>query len=180
MTTITLKGLDKDKLINWLKNAESKREGDPVHSFIAAWIGFNYYYSTFAYENIEDFKKWSNKNCSGSLRDKAQWMYLVQHDLFKKIYADFRYHEHSLFKENIFLPIIGMLDDKPIPTSVKGDFKLSDLRDFELFQILYQIRNNLFHGSKDTVKNERDLKLSTFAGRFTIKLLQFLNDNTQK
>lgn len=180
MCTIILKGLDKERLSNWIQDAEDKKESDPVHSFIAAWIGFNYYYSTFASQNANDFNRWIRNHFNGRKGDKAQWMFLIQHKLFRNFFNKFRETTKDIFEESVKLPIIDMLNGKSVPENREGEYKLKDLSDLELFEILYQIRNNLFHGSKDPEKNERDMKLSALASRFVLSFLRVLNESTSR
>ena len=87
MGYIELKGLDFMKMRNWIKPAKDKQSNDPIFSFISAWIGFNYYYSTFANEHENEFKSWANKKFCGNLRDKSQWSFLVSHDSFKAFFS---------------------------------------------------------------------------------------------
>jgi hypothetical protein len=181
MSTIVLRGLDKDKLCRWIKTAEDNGTGDPVYSFIAAWIGFNYYYSTFAFaedKKDEGFKIWSNSNFHGSKGDKAQWSFLIQHSSFESFFNNFKKQNKKIFGVSIKLPIVDMLKGEFVPKDRTGEIKLEELSTLEIFEILYQIRNNLFHGDKDPKKNERDLELSTFACRFALPFLRNLNTNT--
>lgn len=65
MGDIVLEGLDFGRVRNWLESAKDKQRDDPVHSFISAWIGFNYYYSTFAHEHRDKFKPWAKTHFRG-------------------------------------------------------------------------------------------------------------------
>ena len=178
MCTIILKGLDKDRLTDWIQNADDKNKTDPVHSFIAAWIGFNHYYSTFASQHMDDFNEWRVNHFKGRKGDKAEWMFLIQHYEFKKLFDRFKETEKGLFENNVELPIRDMLYDRSVPENRKGKLKFKELNELELFESLYQIRNNLFHGSKNPEKNKRDKELSTLASDFMLPFLRALNKST--
>jgi len=178
MGYIELKGLDFIKMRNWIKSARDKQSNDPVFSFISSWIGFNYYYSTFANEHKKEFILWINENFDGKKGDRAQWSFFVNHDCFNAFFSNFRINNKSLFEAQIHLPIINMLSRDQVPSSIKGKYKLKDLSDKQIFSVIYQIRNNLFHGNKDPEKDKRDKKLSTLAGDFMVPFLTALINNT--
>lgn len=178
MGYIKLKGLDFKKIRTWIKSAEDKQSNDPVFSFISAWIGFNYYYSTFANEYKEEFKSWANENFSGYIGNKSQWCFLVNHDGFKVFFSNYRINNKSLLEAEIHLPIKNMMSGDLVPSSTKGKYKLNDLDDEQIFSVIYQIRNNLFHGNKNPEKDKRDKKLSTLAGDFMVPFLTALINNT--
>ena len=180
MCKIILKGLDKDRLTDWIQNADDKNKTDPVHSFIAAWIGFNHYYSTFAAQHVDDFNEWRIKYFKNQKGDKAEWMFLIHHDEFKRLFNRFKETEKELFENNIELPIIDELYVKSVPANRKGKLKFKELSEVELFESLYQIRNNLFHGSKNPVKNERDMELSKLSSHFMLPFLRALSESTYR
>lgn len=77
------------------------------------------------------------------------------------------------------LPVTDMLnEDKKVPKGKKGTIKLESLNEDEIFQVIYQIRNNLFHGSKNPEKNSRDKELAEAACEFMIPFLIDLIENT--
>lgn len=178
MDYIELKGLDFIKMRNWIKSAKDKQKNDPVFSFISVWIGFNYYYSTFANEHKKEFISWDNKNFSGNRGNKSQWSFLVNHYSFKAFFSNYRINNKSLLEAEIHLPIKNMISGGLVPSSTKGKYKLKDLDDEQIFSVIYQIRNNLFHGDKDPNKDKRDKKLSTLASDFMVPFLTALINNT--
>jgi hypothetical protein len=178
MGYIELKGLDFIKMRNWIKSARDKQINDPVFSFISAWIGFNYYYSTFAIEHKKEFSSWAKKNFSGYEGNKSQWSFLVNHKIFKAFFSNYRINNKSLLEAEIYLPIKNIISGDQVPSSTKGKYKLKDLDDEQIFSVIYQIRNNLFHGNKDPMKNKRDKKLSTLASDFMVSFLTTLINNT--
>ena len=44
----------------------------------------------------------------------------------------------------------------------------------QVFEIIYQIRNNLFHGNKDPFRNTRDKNLSQFGSKFMLSFKSVL------
>jgi len=178
MGYITLKGLDFMKMRNWIKIAVDKRDSDPIFSFISAWIGFNYYYFTFAKEHEKDFITWDKEHFHGRRGDKSQLLFLVSHDDLKKFFNKFRENNTEIFEAEVDLPIKKMIGGDPVPKNLKGRCKLKDLTIEQIFSVVYQIRNNLFHGAKDPKKNERDKTLSTFACNFIVPFLEDMIKNT--
>ena len=178
MCSITLKGLDFGKTKNWIKRADSQQEGEPIYSFISAWIGFNYYYSTFAKEHSEEFIPWTKKNRNGHKGDASQQSFLINNEEFNEIFDNFKKNHTDLLKEKIDLPIKNMLKDTEVPPDLSGEYELNDLNVGQIFSIICQIRNNLFHGDKDPDKNTRDVQLSMLASKFMVSFLNELIDNT--
>ena len=163
--------------MTYLEKSHYRKE-DPIGSFIFAWISFNHYYSTFACEDATQFKNWSRKYCGGRRGDKAELLYLVHSDDFADTFADFKSRYPERLSPLIELPIVDALGGSRVPKNVKGTQKLSDLSNVDLFEVTYQIRNNLFHGSKDPVKSRRDLVLCETASGFMVPLVAFLLTNT--
>jgi hypothetical protein len=158
MISIMLGGLDFTRCQSWWKRADDCRAEDPVAAFIYAWISFNHYYSTFAFENKEQFQGWCRRQSPKKCRpgDKAQVLFLVDSPEFTKFFDDYkqRYPEHLNF--TVELPVINMLTSCPVPKDISGPRKLSELKNNDIFRVVYQIRNNLFHGDKDPGKVQRD------------------------
>ena len=172
MNITILKSLDKKRMQYWIDCAKSKQKEDQVYSFISAWIGFNYFYSTYISENREDFIKWTNIHCNGSKGDKAQLLFLISESKFNGFFNEYKNQNMDNFKISIDLPILNMIDTfKNVPKDFKGKYKLEDLSTKQIFETIYQIRNNLFHGSKNPKKNKRDNILSLIACNFMIPFL---------
>lgn len=178
---ITIKELDKERMKSWLRMAENSQKDDPVMSFIAAWIAFNYYYSTFCSSraNRKGFQSWVERTGQDEYSDKTRWLYLMKTDHFLDCYKNL--WKSDVLEENIQLPIIDMLYGRKVPDNREGELKWENLTMEEVFRVLYQIRNNLFHGQKQIDdKNERDKKLTTAASNFMVPLLRELISQTQK
>jgi hypothetical protein len=175
---IELKGLAFTRTRNWLKKAHDCGEHDSIGAFISAWISFNHYYSTFAFENINQFRDWTRQNYGGRQGDKAELLFLVHSRGFTEFFADYKQRYPQRLNSAIVLPVTNMLKDSPVPKNVRGECKLSDLRNEDLFEVVYQIRNNLFHGSKDPMKVQRDLALCKTAAEFMVPLVAALLTGT--
>jgi hypothetical protein len=174
MSDFALKELSFARSRRWLIDAQDRRTSDPVYSFIATWISFNHFYGTYAASNAKEFEVWSKKNASGSPGDKAQWRFLVQTKEFTKLFDAFKASSPNPFDLQIQLPVIDVLTGKAAPEGLKGAYKCADLRTEQIFEVIYQIRNNLFHGNKDPFSAERDKSLSTFACDFLLPFVSSL------
>lgn len=175
---IKLEELNFARLCDWLSIAGHKKDDDVVFAFIATWVSFNYYYSTFASSNNEDFKEWAKSQRSGNYGDKSQWVYLINHPDFLNFFDSFKINFPGLFQTQIKLPVINMLDaTKWVPSNISGEVALNTLSAEQIFEIVYQIRNNLFHGDKNPFKNKRDRDLTIISLNFLyplmIELLKF-------
>ena len=111
MSKFKLKALNFSRCRRWIIDAENRRTDDPVYAFIAAWISFNHYYSTYASSNFQKFTAWSRNNFSGSTGDKAQWNYLISSSEFAQFFIEFKKHQSSLFEIKINLPVKNMLSN---------------------------------------------------------------------
>ena len=179
MDKIKLGGLDFERMKYWINQAEEKQATEPIYSFILIWIGFNYYYGTFVVDYEREFISWANTNFSGSKGDKAQLFFLVNQDCFSILYSKFKEQSPRSLDIEIKLPIINMIDKtKKVPSNYEGLHNLKTLSIEDIFNIVYQIRNNLFHGSKNIDKSKRDKELSKQAAKFMIPFLNFLFDNS--
>lgn len=178
MSTFTLKELNFFRCRRWIIDANSKQDTDPVYSFIASWISFNHFYGTFSSSNQVNFLVWAKDNMGGSSGDKAQLIYLITRKEFADFFSAFKAKQGELFKIEIELPVINLLNGHGVPDNIKGKYKLADLQVEQIFQVIYQIRNNLFHGNKDPFTNKRDKVLSRFGSHFMLLLLSTLLTHT--
>lgn len=174
-----LKDLDFKKMRRWVKEARCRIDEDVVFAFIAAWIGFNYYYSTFAKVSQIDFKNWTNRHCSGSTGDKAQLLFLVNHREFLPLLSGYKAGNQGIWQMVVGVPVKNMLKNEFVPASATAPTSYSKLSNEEIFLTLYQIRNNLFHGDKDPEKDKRDKELCGSACSFLVPLLIYLVENTE-
>lgn len=178
MSGFTLKELNFSRSRRWIIDAKSKQGVDPVYSFIALWISFNHFYGTYASSNRTDFLEWTKNNMGGNTGDKAQLLYLIARQEFVDFFAVFKTEQKDLFEIEIELPVINLLNEQGVPDNTKGKYRLEDLQIKQIFLIIYQIRNNLFHGNKDPFTNERDKRLSLFGSRFMLLFLSALLSHT--
>lgn len=171
MYKFKLKELNFSRCRNWLLDGARRQTEDPVYSFIATWISFNHFYTTYAYSNLDKFRSWSNEKSDGNLMDKAQWNYLIDSKEFVQFFKEFEDRQKILFEIKVGLPIKNILFEKNIPEGYSGECKLSDLGISPLIQAIYQIRNNLFHGIKDPFQDKRDRRLSQIGCKFMLPLV---------
>ena len=143
---------------------------DPVSNFISSWIAFNHIYSTNASHPNGQFQHWSRevgikRNGSPLKGDKAELEFFALSQecdpILNAIQADI---ENTL--PHISLPIRNILYRRYVPDDTKRSISLFELSTLDIFFTIYQIRNNLFHGSKDPKKSERDLELCIIAAQF--------------
>jgi hypothetical protein len=174
MSDFTLKDLNFSRCRRWIIDAKSRQDIDPVYSFIAAWISFNHFYGTYASSNRADFMKWG-KNRKG---DKVQLLYLISRTEFVDFISVLKKEHKELFEIEVELPVIDLLHEEDVPAGIQGEYKLADLQIEQVFLIIYQIRNNLFHGNKDPWTNERDNTLSQFGSQFMLIFLSALLSHT--
>ncbi|MBI4644159.1 MAG: hypothetical protein HY790_05970 [Deltaproteobacteria bacterium] len=177
MLTLKLKWLQFTRCRNWLKKSNECPKEDPFSAFIFAWISFNHYYSTFAAENKQLFDGWRRQH-RRSKGDKTEILFLVHSQEFSEFFDGYRKQYPQRFELSIELPVIDMLYGTPVPNGTRVHRKLSDLANEDIFRVIYQIRNNLFHGSKDPMKDQRDYSLCVMAGEFMIPLVATLLTNT--
>jgi hypothetical protein len=106
------------------------------------------------------------------------WLYLIKQKEFASYLGIFS--SEPVYGESVDLPIINELTGQEVPEGRRGNFKWKNLSLEEIFAVLYQIRNNLFHGQKDAlnVKKERDQKLAKAASNFMVPFLRGLMEST--
>ncbi|MCB0566388.1 MAG: hypothetical protein KDD01_18620 [Phaeodactylibacter sp.] len=176
---IDMPDLDFGKIRSWVKKGKDYYEEDTVSAFIHAWIGFNHYYGTFCNVNSGDFQNWAHEHRGNHRGDKSQLLYLVNHQDFETMWNTFKELNPYIFTPHIDLPVTGMLYGNPEPPNFRGRYQLDTLTIEQIFLITYQVRNNLFHGSKDPEKNSRDFFLTNLCGSFLIPFLIELIENTR-
>jgi hypothetical protein len=171
--------LDVNRFNLWLKIAKDKQQQkDPIFSFIAAWIAFNFYYSAYSgNEHNLEFEKWCEKQTK-DFGDRSQWLFLINHEEFAKgFYPTFR--KHKVLQNTIELPVFKMIGKGAVPSGRKhAQYRWHELLDEEIFEVLYQVRNNLFHGQKH-INDPRDQEILSAACDFMIPFLVELINATQ-
>jgi hypothetical protein len=142
--------MDITHIKNWYNRSEKYK--DPVDKFIAVWISLNGYGTLF----------------SGKSHDKEMVEWIKRSELksvFEKLLSsdeDFKRDLEELKKE---CPVFDMR-----PGFRNKSKTITDIKNFnEVIDVIYQIRCNLFHGSKDWT-NPRDRKLATLAFRILKKI----------
>ena len=102
-------------------------------------------------------------------------MYLVERQEFIEFFDTFRSERHDVLCLEIELPVINLLSKQCIPDSIeRRKYGLHELQTAQIFEVIYQIRNNLFHGGKDPFGDERDKELSRFGSEFMLRFVSNL------
>lgn len=124
---------------NWIQKGDN--EQDIFNKFICYWISFNCFYTSI----------------TGNPYDKqaldALKTYQPIEEPFKKLIE-----KHKALFQNL-LSVCPILDEsaKPKPPLVFNEITISNI-----FDLLYRVRCNLFHGNKDT-NNKRDIDVVSAA-----------------
>ena len=141
----------RNKIVWWyakLKNVKLKIWQDPWLDFILCWMIFDAY--------ITEISK-CTQDC-----DKLNYFYNNKND-FKNIISD-NDNWGSLSGYRIKLkklsPVSDMRPNSNRPVHLNDENNLE-----QTFKFIYQIRCNLFHGSKD-IKNTKDADLVRYADKF--------------
>lgn len=137
---------------NWIQKAESEKHCFDI--FISLWISFNAYY-------ISETNEQSDRMAVDALKNNNE---------FRNWYLSIKSCEQ----------ISELISVTPIKNIKNGKILEIDRNDFAtVLEVIYQIRNNLFHGSKgDHI--ERDIEVVSAAVP-TLKLLtDYCNSNFNK
>ena len=178
------KGLDKNLMETWIGEAHARwKNKDTVFSLMASWIAFNCYFGSYCEENNwVGFKR----SCDNSGRDldasRSRLDFLIEQEDFKSFFKSFS--QEKVFEESIRLPIVRQDPDgkirKKVPSDLEaGTYQWKNLTHRQTFDVLYQIRNNLFHGQKDHAHTGRDHEVIEAACSFMIPFLTKLITATQ-
>lgn len=155
-----------NRIRNWNLMARLQIDQDPAMSFIASWIAFNHVYATYANSFKSDFEEWSgqNKNKRG---DKAQVEFFASSKLAKNLLVNLNEKGKSY---ELSLPVESVLNGHKVPNTFKQSINIFELGSIDLFFVIYQVRNNLFHGSKDPFSSPRDESLCVVLADFLVDL----------
>jgi hypothetical protein len=124
---------------NWIQKGND--EHDIFNKFICYWISFNCYYTSKT-------GKSSDRKALNTLKD-----YHPIEEQFKELVEK---HE-VLFQE--LISQCPILDESAKP---KPPLKFDEITISNIFDLLYRVRCNLFHGNKDT-NNKRDIEVMSAA-----------------
>jgi len=149
-------------------------DDDPVSSFISSWIAFNHIYSAHAAHHNSGFKDWAKSQGKARNRnplrgDKAELEFFALSSELKSILDEIKGDFEEKLPQ-IELPVKSVIYDKDVPSNISREINIFELSSIELFFTVYQIRNNLFRGSKDPKKFKRDAKLCVIASQVISKL----------
>ena len=144
-----------------------KHDDDPIVKFMLHWVAFNWLYSAYYYrrqdEPTKDFDRRNIEN-RYSEREKIKKFCKAKYDRLSQFDA-FHQKEFSVFKEGKVVsetPPYNGYNGKDDPGKIfdilKDEEKDEEERIEKLFLTIYQVRCNLFHGSK-SLMNPRDIDL---------------------
>ena len=148
----------KEKIKGWFY----KSEPDYFSSFTTLWIAFNAYYKAY-YSYRGGDRNFNNRRGIDKIKESKEHYELVK-ELVKKS-GDFRRNLRSLAHELKGQPLQNMQNRKELKLPEEALDSNSEISsDFyrALVEIIYTIRNNMFHGDKEIV-SERDRRLVELA-----------------
>ena len=127
---------ERDIALEWYRYGNEKKD-DFFIRFMMYWIGFNWLYSQMEYD--ENGNKFPNER--------------------EKVIAYYKKHKRKFERIDYFLlPGIEVLLNHPVNGKKGLQQRLKEGNTDALLLTLYQVRCNLFHGSK-SLHNERDIAL---------------------
>ncbi|MEW6532032.1 MAG: hypothetical protein AB1473_14435 [Thermodesulfobacteriota bacterium] len=175
---IFLPNLDRGLIAGGLEFARYYvHDGDSFAAFFFAYYPFNHYYDRFAAHKKPSPKRYQRDDF-GRVREREKLRFLADQDYFQTIYVQFQREFEPVTQDEVRLPVINMMTGESVPHEVSGDAKLSTLSAWDLFDTLYTIRNNLFHGQKRIDDHDRDWPLCAAAAQVLIAFLDHLLRNT--
>lgn len=139
---------DVDIAKGWIKKAND--ENDPYNKFISAYVALNFLYQGFV---------------SGDTERKKMSLYMM--DCCQKLSIN-PFDPISCVSEYLNFPVI---DERPGKTARKWNTQAGD--NITLFEAIYQVRCNLFHGNK-LLSDKRNQKLVEEGAAVILKVLNAL------
>ncbi|MGB2518153.1 hypothetical protein [Shewanella algae] len=149
-----------ERVENWHTRACVDIESNEfAMSFISSWIAFNHIYGVYA--SHPDSTIGSNPG------DKKQVVYFSNSTEANELLNEVK-QSQDMLNLSIQLPVISVLTGDCVPNSEQKNIKIVDMECSDLFAVIYQVRNNLFHGSKDPLASERDEELCKCLSKFLL------------
>jgi hypothetical protein len=138
----------------WLRRSRRTGSGlDNGDRFICLWIAFN---------------GWTRKEFGEHLSDLNQRDLLKQHDDFKQVFTELQ-SESSSFSRNLDKLIGYQVANMRYPND-ENRIRQYDGSFESLIDVLYNVRNNLFHGRKNPTEEKKDFELVVLSLRILRKL----------
>ncbi len=128
-------------------------------SFISSWIAFNHIYGVYASHPDSAIDRRSG--------DKKQVVYFSSSTETNELLNEVKQVE-DVKSLSIELPVWSVLTGDCVPNSDQKTVKIVDMECSDLFAVIYQVRNNLFHGSKDPLDSRRDEQLCECLSKFFV------------
>ncbi|MFM2599867.1 hypothetical protein [Vibrio fortis] len=169
--------VDYEKIENWNLRAYVEFDLEPVVSFISSWISLNYVYSTYALVLKDEFINWGAlSNGSHRKGDKAELEFFANSPLVSELLIVLKQSKSY----EVELPIKGVLYGTYVPDETTRKVNVLELDAVDLFLVVYQVRNNLFHGSKDPLKSDRDENLCKVLAQFLIDFMKLIEQELKE
>lgn len=145
---------------NWHSRARADIESNAfAMSFISSWIAFNHIYGVYASH--------PDSTIDSKPGDKKQVIYFSNSTEAIELLNEVK-KSQDILNLSIQLPVKSVLTGVCVPNCEQKNIKLVDMECPELFAVIYQVRNNLFHGSKDPSASERDEELCKCLAKFLL------------
>lgn len=146
----------KERMVWWyakLNNVRLKIRQDPWLDFMLCWMIFDAYLTEISQSGLD--------------RDKLNYFYQNNCDFKKRVLVKWDSLSGYAVKLKELSPIQDMRPNSSRMVSLHDENDLAQVFDF-----VYQIRCNLFHGAKD-IKNERDSELVRRGAKFLRTAIDF-------
>lgn len=164
----------------WVGQARVFSGGDPAYQYICAWIAFNCYYASVTMANIRWISSSYSKHVTINRHARTHIPEWVQLDFLKKkspfgrMVEEVKNRNSTLFKETrLEIPVQNLLTQEWIPSESSRDTPIMEMGHEDLLDVLYVIRNNLFHGGKERRMGSRDMNLCRQAATFLVPFDEF-------
>lgn len=146
---------------NWHARARADIENNEfVMSFISSWIAFNHIYGVYASHPDSTIERNSG--------DKKQVSYFSSSTEASVLLNEVK-QVGNILNLSIQLPVRSVLNGNCVPNSEQKTINIVDMECSTLFAVIYQVRNNLFHGSKDPDSSKRDVDLCKCLSKFLLE-----------
>lgn len=161
----------KRKVMAWFY----KSEPDYFTSFTTLWISFNAYYKAYYQENRASLNEFIDRKGIEKIKESNEHYNLLK-ELARKE-PSLRKLLKSLADELKNSPLQNMHNGKRLNLPGESLIDANISRDYykKLIEILYTIRNNMFHGDKEIISH-RDKKLVTLAYKLLHEFMKAIID----
>lgn len=176
---IVMKDFDDRRVKEWLYLPDKYGlKHEPAVGFVCAWIAFNYVYGLYCRQYSGKLRTLAEKGSEDKIGDREQWRFFVGQPELEAIFNEIKLGKNSKQIFDVEMPkrITDLLWGHPHPKRAPvGRFSLRTLTALEFFDLLYTIRNNLFHGGKKVDNNEDRTILEVASSSLTNFMMELLD-----